>query len=352
MPITLTAVSTVSTGTERPGDTPHRRAGAVLERLAGPVVSGDVIDVQVRTLGAGLWLLLTHERGESDERIHHAVWDAISASVPGAFAVDEFPGRLDGTGASICELTFEERPGESLIAFAGVGTATGAFNLPLYRAFADPFNTAGLVLSASLSQGSSFEVHDSLERRKAVFNAPEELYDLLAYIGSPGRFAVKRVIPRATSQVAAAASTDRIAEVGGGAGHQNPLAIVRTEGDLPTAGEALEPFAIPALVEGFTRGSHLGPWMPVSLNDAAPARFDGPPRAIALGFEVAAGKLVGPRDLFADPSFDRAREEANHLADALRRQGPFEPHRLPLDEEEQAELPAATARTESRWVDA
>jgi fructose 1,6-bisphosphate aldolase/phosphatase len=92
--------------------------------------------------------------------------------------------------------------------------------------------------------------------------------------------------------------------------------------------------------------------MPVSHDDAAPGRFDGPPRAVALGFEVDGGKLVGPRDLFDDPSFDRAREEANHLADVLRRQGPFEPHRLSLDEEEQAELPAATRRTEARWVDA
>ena len=341
MRITLTAVSTVA-----------GRPAAALERLAGAMVAGEVVDAQVRTLGAGLWVLLTHTRGENNADIHRIAWDAIEAGAPGSLAVDEFPGRLDGTGASVCELSFEERPEESLIAFAGAGTATGAFNLPLYRTFADPFNTAGLVLSDSLSQGCSFEVHDSFERRKAVFNAPEELYDLLAYIGSPGRFVVKRVIPRASGEVASVASSDRIAEVGGMAGHQNPLAIVRCNGDLPTVGEALEPFAIPGLVEGFGRGSHLGPWMPVSLDDASPGRFDGPPRAIALGFRVAGGKLAGPDDLFADPSFDRAREEANRLADVLRRQGPFEPHRLPLDEEEQAELPVSTARTESRWVQA
>lgn len=341
MRTTLTAVSTV-TG----------RPAAVLARLALAVAAGDLLDAQVRTLGTGLWLLLTHARGESDGDVHRIAWEALDAGSPGDFGVDGFPGRLEGCGASVVELSFDERPNEALIAFTGAGTATGAFNLPLFRTFADPFNTAGLVLSDALNQGSSFEVHDSLERRKAVFNTPEELYDLLAYIGSPGRFAVKRVIPRATSNVAAAASTDRIAEVAGMAGHQNPLAVVRCEGALPTVGEALEPFAMPALVEGFARGSHLGPWMPVALDDAAPGRFDGPPRAVALAFEVTDGKLEGPRDLFADPSFDRAREEANRLADLLRRQGPFEPHRLPLDEQEQAELPAATARTQSRWVDA
>lgn len=341
MRVTLTAVSTVV-----------GRPAAVLARLALSVAAGDLIDAQVRTLGSGLWVLLTHTRGENDSDVHRIVWESLDAGSPGDFGVDGFPGRLDGTGATVVELPFDERPNESLIAFAGAGTATGAFNLPLFRTFADPFNTAGLVLSDSLSQGCSFEVHDSLERRKAVFNAPDELYDLLAYIGSPARFAIKRTIPRATSQVAAAASTDRVAEVGGMAGHQNPLAIVRCEGDLPTVGEALEPFALPSFVEGFARGAHLGPWMPVALDAAAPGRFDGPPRAVALGFEVTDGKLVGPRDLFADPSFDRAREEANHLADVLRRHGPFEPHRLPLDEQEQSELPAATSRTESRWVDA
>ena len=341
MHLTLTAVSTIA-----------GRPAAALERLASAIVGGELIDGQVQTLGEGLWMLLTHAHGEGNSEVHRIAWEAIEAGAPGSLASDEFPGRLEGSGASVCELSFDERASESLIAFSGVGTATGAFNLPLYRTFADPFNTAGLVLSDSLSLGCSFEVHDSLERRKAVFNAPEELYDLLAYIGSPGRFAVKRVIPRATSSVAAAASTDRVAAVAGMAGHQHPLAIIRCDGDLPTVGESIEPFAMPALVEGFTRGSHLGPWMPVARDDAAPARFDGPPRAVALGLEVALGKLSEPRDLFADPSFDRARDEANHLADVLRRHGPFEPHRLPLDEEEQAELPAATARTESRWVDA
>ena len=93
-------------------------------------------------------------------------------------------------------------------------------------------------------------------------------------------------------------------------------------------------------------------WTALSLADASAGRFDGPPRAIALGFEIAAGKLTGPRDLFDHPSFDRAREQANLIADVLRQQGTFEPHRLPLDESEQQQLPAVATRTESRWVDA
>ena len=97
-------------------------------------------------------------------------------------------------------------------------------------------------------------------------------------------------------------------------------------------GEILEPFASPVLVEGWMRGSHQGPLMPVAIEDSTPTRFDGPPRVVALGFQLSGGKLVGPVDMFADKAFDRAREQANQMADFMRRHGPFEPHRLPLDE--------------------
>ena len=117
----------------------------------------------------------------------------------------------------------------------------------------------------------------------------------------------------------------------------------------PAVGEVLEPFTTAWTVEGFMRGSHYGPWMPTSLAQATPARFDGPPRVVALGFQVANGKLIGPRDMFDDPSFNNARQEANDVADYLRKHGPFEPHRLPLDEMEYTTMPAVAAKMSSRW---
>jgi len=71
--------------------------------------------------------------------------------------------------------------------------------------------------------------------------------------------------------------------------------------------------------------------MPVSVAQAKPSRFDGPPRVISLGFQLAGGRLVGPRDLFDDPGFDGARRAAGDLADHLRRHGPFEPHRRRIE---------------------
>jgi len=89
--------------------------------------------------------------------------------------------------------------------------------------------------------------------------------------------------------------------------------------------------------------------MPVSLKDAHPARFDGPPRLVALGFQLANGKLIGPRDMFDDPSYDDARAKANEIGSFLRLHGPFEPHRLPLEEMEYTTMPAVAAKLADRW---
>ncbi|HHX50305.1 MAG TPA: fructose 1,6-bisphosphatase, partial [Clostridia bacterium] len=70
---------------------------------------------------------------------------------------------------------------------------------------------------------------------------------------------------------------------------------------------------------------------------------------IALGFQIANGKLIGPRDLFADPSYDRARKKANKLADYLRSMGPFEPHRLPLEDMEYTTMPLVMEKLKGRF---
>jgi fructose 1,6-bisphosphate aldolase/phosphatase len=91
--------------------------------------------------------------------------------------------------------------------------------------------------------------------------------------------------------------------------------------------------------------------MPVPLHSATPSRFDGPPRVIALGFQLAGGRLIGPRDMFDDPAFDEARRLCNAVADHLRRHGPFEPHRLPMDEMEYTTLPQVMDKLQERWED-
>ena len=97
------------------------------------------------------------------------------------------------------------------------------------------------------------------------------------------------------------------------------------------------------------RGSHHGPLMPVPVYDATPSRFDGPPRVISVGFQLAGGRLVGGSDMFDDPAFDEARRQCSTIADYLRRHGPFEPHRLPMDEMEYTTLPQVMAELQDRW---
>ena len=116
-------------------------------------------------------------------------------------------------------------------------------------------------------------------------------------------------------------------------------------------GEVLEPFSMPFIVQGWMRGSHHGPLMPVALCDSTPSRFDGPPRVIAMGFQLANGKLIGPRDLFADKSFDNSRKVAGDVADYLRYHGPFEPHRLPLNEMEYTTMPEVMKKLHDRFVE-
>ena len=48
------------------------------------------------------------------------------------------------------QMEIDERPNEPFLFFAADKTDPGAYNLPLYLAFADPMNTPGLLLSPVL----------------------------------------------------------------------------------------------------------------------------------------------------------------------------------------------------------
>jgi fructose 1,6-bisphosphate aldolase/phosphatase len=333
------------------------------KQLEQGVQNGLLIDGQAHACGDDLFLIMSHDRGQDDETLHKFAWDTFQSGTDIArklhlygagqdLLVDAFSGNIRGAGPGSAELEFVERPSEPVIVFMGDKTSAGSFNLPFYKMFADPFNTAGLVIAESLHDGFAFEVHDTANNKKAVFQSPEEIYDLLVFIGSPAHYAVKRIVARSTGEVAGVSSTDKLSLIAGRyVGKDDPTAIVRCQGAFPAVGEVLEAFTTPWIVEGFMRGSHYGPWMPVSLENANPSRFDGPPRIVALGYQLADGKLIGPRDMFDDPSFDPARAEANVISDILRKHGPFEPHRLPLDEMEYTTMPNVAAKMADRWTE-
>ena len=335
-----------------------QRAKESLEHAKG---RGLLLDCYVTACGDDLQLIMTHQQGEDSEKIHKLAWDtfvectdvAKSLKLHGAgqdLLADAFSGNVRGMGPGVAEMQFTERPAETIVIFMADKTASGAWNLPLYKIFADPFNTIGLVIASNMHSGFTFEVHDVLESKKIIFNAPEEIYDLLGFLGSPSRYALKAVRHKESGEIAASSSTQRLALIAGRyVGKDDPVCIVRSQGKFPAVGEVLEPFASPNIVKGWMRGSHHGPLVPVSFHEARAIRFDGPPRAIAAGFQLANGEFIGPSDLFNDPSFDLARQQAFTMADFMRRMGPFEPHRLPLEEMEYTTMPEVAKKLASKF---
>jgi fructose 1,6-bisphosphate aldolase/phosphatase len=322
---------------------------------------GLLVDFHVTKCGDDVQLIMTHKHGVDNKEIHEMAWDTFVSCTEVAkklklygagqdLLADAFSGNVKGMGPGVAEMEITERTSEAIIIFMADKTSSGAWNLPLYKIFADPFNTIGLVIAENMHNGFAFEVHDVKESTKIVFDTPEEIYDLLVFIGAPSRYVVKSIYHRDTGDIAAVSSTQRLSLIAGRyVGKDDPVCVVRSQGTFPAVGEILEPFTHPALVEGWMRGSHHGPLMPVAVRDSTPSRFDGPPRVIALGFQLANGMLVGPRDMFDDKSFDNARHQANLMADMMRQHGPFEPHRLPLEEMEYTTMPQVMKKLEGRF---
>lgn len=327
------------------------------------VKKGNLIDMGILTCGDDIAIVMTHTHGVDSEIVHKVAWDAFEKGTEVAkklklygagqdLLTDAFSGNIKGLGPGVAEMEFEERPSEPVIVFFADKTSPSAWNLPLYEMFADPMNTAGLVIDPKMHDGYTFEVLDVYTGKAVKLNTPAELYDLLALIGSVGKYVVKNVYRNYDGEIAATASTQRLSLMAGQyVGKDDPVMIVRSQSGFPAVGEILEPFARPWIVEGWMRGSHNGPLMPVSFEDARPSRFDGPPRVIAAGFQLSEGKLVGPTDMFRDPAFDKARIAAQDMADILRRQGIFEPHRLPAEEMEYTTLPKILKKLEGRFYD-
>jgi len=329
--------------------------------------SGTIIDYHVFSCGDDLELLMTHRHGENNSNIHGLAWstfreitDRVSKPMKlyGAgqdLLSDTFSGNVKGMGPGVAEMEVEERRSEPIVVFAADKTEPGAFNYLLFRIFADPSNTAGLIIDPSMHGGFTFRVMDVQENRSVDISCPAEMYDLIALIGTTGRYIIERVYRTSDKLLAAVSSTTRLSLIAGRyVGKDDPVMMIRTQHGLPATGEVLAPFGFPHLVAGFMRGSHYGPLMPVSLGNAKCTLFDGPPRIVALGYNVCDGRLVGvggsePADLFDDPAFDRARDIANEVTDYIRRHGEFMPARLGPEEMEYTTLPQVLEKLKPRF---
>jgi fructose 1,6-bisphosphate aldolase/phosphatase len=305
-----------------------------------------LLDSYVSYTGDDIAIVSTHERGPNDEAVHRLCWDAFMAGTEVAksqglygagqdLLKEAFSGNVRGMGPAVAELEFKERPNEPFLFFAADKTDPGAYNFPLYMAFADPMNTPGLMLSPSMAEGFKFVIMDvnyTEGDRIIELNAPEELYGIATLLRDTERYVVESVWSRSTGDQAAAVSTSRLHNIAGKyTGKDDPVMLVRVQKDFPATGEVLAPYAIGHYVAGSMRGSHQMPLMPVPLNSGI-SYFDGPPVVSCAAFAMHEGKMTEPVDAFAHPFWDRIRDAVSDKAIDMRRQGFFGAAMLPMAE--------------------
>ena len=323
-----------------------------------------LLDLYISFTGDDIALVMTHERGVGDEQIHKLAWDAFIAGTEVAkqqglygagqdLLSDAFSGNVRGMGPAVAELEFEERPNEPFLFFAADKTDPGAYNLPLYLAFADPMNTPGLMLAPSMAAGFRFVIMDvghTEGDRVIELNAPEELYDIAALLRDAERYVVESVWSRSSGEQAVSVSTTRLHNIAGKyTGKDDPVMLMRVQKTFPATGEVIAPYAIGPYVAGCMRGSHQMPLMPVTLNSGI-SYFDGPPVVSCAAFAMHDGKMTEAVDVFAHPFWDTVRDTVSNKAIGMRRQGFFGPAMLPMTELEYTGITEKLAVLDDRFT--
>lgn len=321
-------------------------------------------DCAISHTGDDIAILMTHRRGTGDPEIHRLAWDAFLAGTEAAkqqglygagqdLLKDAFSGNVHGMGPAVAEMEFDERPNEPFLFFAADKTDPGAYNLPLYLAFADPMNTPGLILSPKLAQGFRFVIMDvdcTEGDRVIELNAPEALYDIAALLRDPERYVVESVWSRATGEQAAVVSTSRLHNIAGKyTGKDDPVMLVRVQMNFPATGEVLAPFSIGHFVAGGMRGSHQMPLMPVKQN-CGTSYFDGPPLVSCAAFAMHGGRLTESWDCFDHPFWDSVRDKVAAKGVEMRRQGFFGAAMLPMSELEYTGIVEKLTELDARFV--
>lgn len=314
---------------------PSERLIAEVKNYVGTKGKGLITDFFISHTGDDIAILFSHSLGKGSDKVHKLAWDAFVAGTKVAkeqglygagqdLLKDSFAGNVRGMGPAVAEMEFEERPNEPFLFFAADKTDPGAYNLPLYLAFADPMYNSGLILSPTMNKGFRFFIMDvdyTEGDRVIELDAPEEIYDIAALLRDNQRFVVEAIYSRNNGDIAASVSTTRLHNIAGKyTGKDDPVMLVRVQGSFPATGEILAPFNIGHFVAGFMRGSHTGPLMPVKMNSSI-SYFDGPPVVCCLGFCIRNGKMTEPADAFDHPYWDYVRNKVSQKATDIRAQG-------------------------------
>ncbi|HAV41680.1 MAG TPA: fructose 1,6-bisphosphatase [Acidobacteria bacterium] len=343
---------------------PSRQIIETVRNYVDSRARGLLIDYYLSSTGDDIAILATHTKGADHPDIHRLAWEAFLAGTEiakktGLYGAgqdllkDSFSGNVKGMGPAVAELEIEERENEAFNFFAADKTDPGAYNLPFYLAFADPMYCSGLILSPKMSQGFRFRLMDVgyTEKNKTIeIDTPEGIYDLATLLRDTERYVIESIHSRSTGHQSVAISTQRLHNIAGKyTGKDDPVALVRVQGEFPATGEILSPFNIGHYVAGFMRGSHIGPLMPCGLNTTV-SYFDGPPVVTGAAFSMKEGKLSEPADVFDHPYWEAVRLEVARKATDIRRQGFCGPSMLPYSELEYGGVVEKLKQLEKRFV--
>lgn len=318
-----------------------RMLDSVRAEVSHAIESGLLIDGFVSHTGDDIAILMTHTRGSGNCEVHEFAWNAFleataiarSSGLYGAgqdLLVDAPSGNLRGAGPGVAELTFEHslsgvRPAESFMVFAADKCGPGAYNLPLYLAFADPMYCAGLMLPPMI-KGFCFHIIDmdnTAGDSVIELDAPEDSYRIAALLRDNERFGIDRIVSRTHGEPVAAASAQRLHAIAGKyTGKDDPVALLRNQGIFPAPEEIISPFAKAHFVGGDARGSHVMPLMPVPLNTAVTGLYCLP-IVSCVGFSIdRQGRFSESHtDFFDNPAWDEVRSRAQRKALEMRSQG-------------------------------
>jgi fructose 1,6-bisphosphate aldolase/phosphatase len=322
-----------------------RPSDEIFEEVKGHINSKakDLLtDYYVGYTGDDIHIIMSHELGIENEKIHQLAWDAFTAGTKiakdqGLYGAgqdllkDAFSGNIRGMGPGLAEIDMEERPSEVFCVFAADKTEPGAFNFPFWRMFVDARSNTGLLINEKLAAGVTFRVLDVMNGKIADLKLWSEKAELEAALMYPGRYVVHSVISNDGEQILSA-STDRLHNIAGTyVGKDDPIAIVRTQKNFPATEEAGSAFNDPHYVAGNTRGSHHMPLMPVKLNSSASLNYSIP-IVSCLVFSMHNGVLTGPHDGFGTADWELQRMWAAERAMIMRNQGFIHPSTLVPEE--------------------
>jgi len=135
------------------------------EQLERARQRGLLTDFHVSHCGDDMFLIMTHDRGENNEEIHHRAWDtfiegtelAKKLKLYGAgqdLLADAFSGNIRGAGPGSAEMEIEERPSEPILVFMGDKMSAAALTFISTRCSPTPSTRRASLLASPCTRAS------------------------------------------------------------------------------------------------------------------------------------------------------------------------------------------------------